>query len=251
MNRKKWFVNGLLVVMFLLVACSQNEWRKPVNLKEFEQTAKKELEEQYKESFVIKPAKKKCIALTKQEEKDCNRELFTAEASPQSNPEIVFTVNYHRSYGGSYYNDYLEQYMTYDLQRLVQSRLKIKNMIMQVNVSYHSTNNNLVSYTGSVKDYPNKLKKIPSHTSFYVHLLDGNQSIEQKAEQIYQFSQISKLQTMETNITVNYYATFPQNHENPYNQNPLSSFSFTMNDLNSVQSIKEKLQQHQSMNTEK
>ncbi|MCH5586619.1 hypothetical protein MK805_16915 [Shimazuella sp. AN120528] len=244
MNQKRWLVNSLLMTMFLLAACSSNSlngWEKPENLKEFEQAAKKELTKQYKESFVIKSSKKECIALTEQEEKECNRELFTAEASPQSNPSIVFTVDYHRSYGGSFDNNYLEQYMDYDLQQLVQSRLKIKNMILQVNVSYHSTDNNLVSYIGSVKDYQKILKKIPSHTSVYVYLLDGKQSLDQKAEQIYQISHIPQLQTLVTNYTVNYYANLPQNHRNPYSQNPLSSFSFTMKDLESVQSIKEKL----------
>jgi hypothetical protein len=246
MNRKNWLANSLLVAMFLLAACSPNEWEKPDNPKEFEQFAKKELEEQYKESFVIKPAKKECIALTKQEEKDCNRQLFTAEASPQSNPNIVFNVNYHHSYGGSSNNDYLEKYMAYDLQKIVQSRLKIKDMILQANVSFHSTNTESVSYTGSVKDYPNKLKQIPSQTSIHVHLSDGNQSIEQKAEQINQFSQIPQWKTLAANLTVNYYTTLPQNH-----QNPLSSISFSENDLKSVQSIEEKIQQDQSMKDEK
>jgi hypothetical protein len=248
MNQKRGFVSSLLVMIFLLSACSQNARGKPDNIEEFELFAKKKLEEQYMESFVIKPAKKECIALTKQEEKDCCRELFKAEASPQSNPNIVFTVNYHRSYGGSFHNDYLEQYMAYDLQRLVQSHLKIKNMILQVDISFHSTNTDSVTYTGSVKDYQTKLKEIPSHTSIYVHLLDGNQSIEQKAEQIYQFSQISQWKTLATNFTVNYYAALPQNDQNPSSPTPLHSTPFGVNELKSVQSIKAKLQLDQSVN---
>jgi hypothetical protein len=245
MNRKRWVIQIVFVTMFFLTACAPDEMGKPDNPKEFEQAAKEKLQEQYGESFVIKPAKKECIALTKQEEKDCNRQLFAAEASPKNNANIVFTVNYYLR-GGSFDNDYLEQYMTYDLQRRVQSRLQIKNMMLHVNVSYHSTENNPATYTGSVKNYQQKLKKIPSDTSIYVYLLDGKQSIEQKAEQIYSFSQIPELRALATSFTVNYYATLPQNGRNPYRQDLLSSISFTIEDLKSLPSIRAKIQQEQA-----
>jgi ribosomal protein L39E len=119
---------------------------------------------------------------------------------------------------------------------------------LQVKVSFHSTNTDFVSYTGSVKDYQTKLKKIPP---VYVHVLDRNQSVEQKAKQIYQFSRIPQWKTMVSNFTVNYYAALSQNHRNPYSQYSLSCTSFSVNELNEVQSIKEKRQQDQSMEGQK
>lgn len=243
-KRKRWFANSVWIVIFFLTGCLSN-LGKPDSLKEFEQVAKKELEKQYKESFVIKPAKKECIALTSQEKQDCNRELFTAEASPKSNPHIIFTINYYRSHGGFFDNNYLEQYIAYDLNQYAQSHLKMKKLILQVDVSFHSTENNVASYTGSVRDYQKKLKKIPSDTSIFVHLPDGNQSVAQKAEQIYRFSQISQLRTLATSLTFRYYAKFPKTQRNLYKENPSSSLSFSRDDLRSVQSIKEKIQQNQ------